>query len=203
MDVKYRKNSMNNEVCKRAKEIALAKYPVYKQLERAIIKSTYLSERICAEYLKEHPNEYDQVVIDPESIQIAPDVPADIRARILALIHQYEKVFADKTNVLPAEMKDVEPHKFKLKTDAVPTTVGRPHFGKAQARIIMDWIQWARANDLVEKAPKTAWSSRLVLAPKYKNTTAKNCVPDGIRITWAGTGANEQIQKTVPTYPDA
>ena len=56
---------------------------------------------------------------------------------------------------------------------------------------------------LVEPAKTTSWSSRLVLAPKYKNTTSKASVPDGIRITWAGTGANEMIQKTVPTYPDA
>ena len=64
-------------------------------------------------------------------------------------------------------------------------------------------MDWALEQGLVEPAPKTSWSSRLVLAPKYKNTTSKTKIPDGIRITWAGTGANEQIQKTVPTYPDA
>ena len=108
VDVKYRPS---NEVCERAKEKALAKYPAYKQLERIIIiKNTYLSERICADYLKAHPNEYAQEIIDPKSIQIAPDVPAEIRAKILALLHQYEQVFARRTNMLPEEMKDVEPH---------------------------------------------------------------------------------------------
>ena len=203
LDVKYRENASNNEICKRAKEQALAKYPAYKQLERAVIKNTYLSERVCAEYLEKNPNEYAKESIDVESVQLSPDIPAEIRAKIMSLIKQYQAVFASNTNELPKPMEGVEPHKFKLKTDAVPSQVGRPHFGKAQAKIINDWLDWAKTEGLVEPARTTSWSSRLVLAPKYKNTTAKGSVPDGIRITWAGTGANEQIQKTVPTYPDA
>jgi len=205
VDIKYRQNANANEVCKRAKEQALAKYPAYKQLERAVIKSTYLSERICADYLEKNPNDFAKETIPLESIQIAEEIPAEIRGRIMSLLHRYDMVLAKKTNELPKPMnKDlVKPHKFKLKSDATPSTVGRPHFGKAQAKIIDDWVQWALKEDLIEEANTTSWSSRLVLAPKYKNTTAKGNTPDGIRVTWAGTGANEQIQKTVPTYPDA
>ena len=43
----------------------------------------------------------------------------------------------------------------------------------------------------------------MVLAAKYKSSTPKNALLHGIRIAWAGTEANSQIQKTVPTYPDA
>ena len=50
--------------------------------------------------------------------------------------------------------------------------------------------------------PHLGASSRLVLAPKNKDTTEKGSVPGGIRVTWAGTGTNEMISKTVPTYPD-
>jgi len=203
LDIKYRDNARDNEVCKRAKEQALEKYPAYKQLERAIIKSTYLSEKICAEYLEKNPDEYTKEEIPVESVQVSTDMPAEIRALLMSLLKKYESVFARKTNELPKEMKGVLPHKFKLKTDAVPSRVGRPHFGKSQAKIINDWLEWAIAEDLVEPAGKTSWASRLVLAPKYKNTTAKSNIPDGVRITWAGTGVNEQIQKTVPTYPDA
>ena len=201
--LKYREDSIDNAVCERAKEQALKKYPMYKQLERAVHKKTYLSERVCTDYLNANPDEYDSEDISLEAIGIGPDVPAEIRAMLITLLHKYDRVFSSKTNELPKPMKGVLPHKFKLKPDATPSRVGRPHFGKSQAKIINDWLDWALDQKLVEPAPKASWSSRLVLAPKYKNTTAKGKVPDGIRITWAGTGANEQIQKTVPTYPDA
>ena len=58
---------------------------------------------------------------------------------------------------------------------------------------------------LVDHTDTTSWSSRLVLVlPKYKDTTEKGSVPDGWYpcVTWAGTGANEMISKTVSTYPD-
>ena len=203
VDLKYRKDSEDNKVCERVKEQAIAKYPAYKQLERAIHKHTYLSERVCADYLKENPDDYTAEDIPLESIKIGPDVPAEIRTLLISLLHKYRSVFSSKTNELPKPMKGVTPHKFKLKPEATPSRVGRPHFGKSQAKIINDWLDWALEQGLVEPAPNASWSSRLVLAAKYKNTTAKGKVPDGIRITWAGTGVNEQIQKTVPTYPDA
>ena len=155
-----------------------------------------------------------------ESIDICPDVPPEIRGMIMSLLRQYEVVFSKNTNELPRALKHVGPHRFKLKPGATPTRVGRPRFGPSQTTIINDWLEWALnctsvingkkvKTPLVEPATTTSWSSRLVLAPKYKNTTAKTTadgkknVPDGIRVTWAGTGANEMIQKTVPTYPDA
>ena len=69
--------------------------------------------------------------------------------------------------------------------------VGRPRFGTAQAKIINDWLDWALncttmingkkvKTPLVEPAETTSWSSRLVLAPKYKSTTAKSSGPDDV-----------------------
>ena len=214
VDVKFREDSMDNEVCIRAEEQALERYPTYQQLERQIIKKTYLSESVCSRYLEKKPNEYQEDQIPLESIDICPNVPPEIKAMILSLLRKYEVVFSKKTNELPRPLKHVGPHKFKLKPGAVPTRVGRPSFGPSQTKIINDWLEWALnctsiidgkevSTPLVEPATTTSWSSRLVLAPKYKNTTVKGSVPDGIRVTWAGTGANEMIQKTVPTYPDA
>ena len=214
VDIKYREESLNNEVCIRAEEQALARYPTFQQLERQLMKTTYLSERVCADYLKKNPDEYKEEPIPLESIDICPNVPPEIKAMIIALLRKYESVFSKKTNELPKPLRHVGPHKFKLKPGATPTRVGRPKFGPSQTKIINDWLDWALNcttvingkvvhTPLVEPATTTSWSSRLVLAPKYKSTSAKSNVPDGIRITWAGTGANEMIQKTVPTYPDA
>ena len=214
VDVRYREESLSNEVCIRAEEQALERYPTFQQLERQLMRKTYLSERVCADYLKKNPDEYKEEPIPLESIDICPNVPQEIKAMIIALLRKYESVFSKKTNELPKPLKHVGAHKFKLKPGATPTRVGRPKFGPSQAKIINDWLDWALNcttvidgkvvhTPLVEPATTTSWSSRLVLAPKYKSTSAKSNVPDGIRVTWAGTGANEMIQKTVPTYPDA
>ena len=214
VDVRYREESLSNEVCIRAEEQALERYPTFQQLERQLMRKTYLSERVCADYLKKNPDEYKEEPIPLESIDICPNVPQEIKAMIIALLRKYESVFSKKTNELPKPLKHVGAHKFKLKPGATPTRVGRPKFGPSQTKIINDWLDWALNcttvidgkvvhTPLVEPATTTSWSSRLVLAPKYKSTSAKSNVPDGIRVTWAGTGANEMIQKTVPTYPDA
>ena len=71
---------------------------MFQQLERQLIKKTYLSERVCAEYLKKNPNEYKEEPIPLESIDICPDVPQEIKAMIIALLRKYESVFSKKTN---------------------------------------------------------------------------------------------------------
>ena len=55
----------------------------------------------------------------------------------------------------------------------------------------------------MENANTTSYASRLILAPKYKGNTPKTAPPDGIRIAWAGVNVNDNLEKTVPTYPDA
>ena len=52
MNVKYRTESLNNEVCIRAVEQVLEKYPTIQQLEKQILRNTYLSEVICTKYLE-------------------------------------------------------------------------------------------------------------------------------------------------------
>ena len=138
-----------------------------------------------------------------DSIDLAPHAQKEHRDRLHTMQHQYRSVLAERTNSLPKTLTGVPPHSFKLKPDVRPTTTGRPKFGPAQAKLINDWLEWTLDVGLAEPATTTSWSSRLILAPKYKSTTPKSALPDGIRVAWAGTQANDQIQKTVPTYPDA
>jgi hypothetical protein len=168
VDIKYL--SENTEVIDRAKADAIERFPLQTQFEKVAYKRTFLSERICAAYLKQHPNDYSSKDIERDSIDIAPHVPAEARARIQMLIHRYMSVFAEKTNSLPKPMKGVPPHVFKLKPDAVPTRTGRPKFGPAQEKLITQWVEWASSPEvgLIEPAKTASWSSRLILAPKYK-----------------------------------
>ena len=201
VDVRFK--IATHELCDRAKRAAIDKYDKRKPLERYLYGTCCLSERICAEYVKQHPNDYLSEAIEAESIDICPNVPHEYKSRILAFLMKYTDVFAQSTNTLPRELKKVGKHKFKLKEGATPVKSGRPRFGKAQSKIINDWVDWALDVGLIEPATTTSWASRLILAAKYNHDTPKSSLPDGIRIAWAGVEVNERIEKTVPTYPDA
>ena len=201
VDVRFK--IATHELCDRAKRAAIDRYDKQKPFERYLYATCCLSERICAEYLKQHPNDYISEAIEAESIDICPDIPHEYKSRILSFLMKYTDVFAQSTNTLPRELKRTGAHKFKLKEDATPVRSGRPRFGKAQAKIINDWVDWALEVGLIERATTASWASRLILAPKYNHDTPKSSLPDGIRIAWAGVEVNERIEKTVPTYPDA
>ena len=162
-----------------------------------------LSEKIVGEYNRTHPHEYEMKAINPHTLDINPALPEEIKALILALIDQYRDVLAEYTNSLPKCMKGVKPHEFKLKPGAKPIPVPKPRFGPAKSKLILEWLEWALSVGLVEKANTTSYASRLILAPKYKGNTPKTAPPDGIRIAWAGVDVNDNLEKTVPTYPDA
>ena len=40
------------------------------------------------------------------------------------------------------------------------------------------------------------------IAAKYKSDKAKSLVPDDLRVCWAGVLMNDQLVKTIPTYPN-
>ena len=115
-------------------------------------------------------------------------------------VKKYKTVFARNTNTLPPAMKNVKPHKFKVKPGATPTQVPKPKWGPVTAKMILDWLQWGLDNDLVEKADGSSYSSRLHLAAKYKSSTPKSAPPDGIRITWAGVEAKQRHVNKICVY---
>ena len=167
-----------------------------------LLRVCNLSERVIKEYLETHEGEYERKPIRLESIDINPELGEDVRATIIKLMMKYREVFAKFTNTLPPAMKNVKPHQFKLKPGAKPTVVPRPKFGEAKERLILEWLEWAIDEGLVEPAPGSAYAARLHLAAKRKTDTPKSAPPDGIRITWAGVEANETLDKSVATYTD-
>ena len=168
-----------------------------------LYKTTNLAERVVRQYLDEHPDDYVKKPISIGSVDISPDLPRQIRDMIIALLKQFEDVFASHTNTLPPELAGVEPHVFKMKEDYVHRMAPRPTFSPARAELINAWLDWALEVGLVEEATNTSYASRLILAGKRKSSTPKSSPPDGVRVAWAGVDINEGITKTVPTYTDA
>ena len=186
----------------KAKGRAIKQFTEGDHLHKILHKTTNLSERVLRQYLEKNPDDYAKKPLD-ESIDISPDFPKEVKDLIIALVKNYDMVFAGHTNVLPPAMKGVKPHMFKLKEGAQPIYETRPTFSPSQAKIINEWLDWALRQGLVEEATTTSYASRLILAAKRKAGTPKSALPDGIRVAWAGTRINDTIQKTVPTYTDA
>ena len=185
---------------------AIKEYAKQGYVKDSIAKTTNLSERVVREYLKHNPNDYKSKPIDKRSVNISTKLTLLTQAALRNLCVKYDTVFAGNTNVLPPVLNNVKPHMFKLKKGA-PRSVyeTRPAFSPAKAKVISEWLAWATHKDvmLVEPATNTSYVSRLILAPKFKASTPKTALPDGIRVAWAGVRVNDTILKTVPTYTDA
>ena len=111
VDKRYQSDAYNNAVIKRAKEIAINRYPKSRRLVREIYKEAYLSERqrVCQEYLRLHRGDYESKPIPEDSIVIAPHVQQEYGERIKAFIFKYQKVFASRTNTLQDQWRAYPP----------------------------------------------------------------------------------------------
>ena len=120
----------------------------------------------------------------------------------MKIILSYPTVFSKSPKGLPAPMRGIPEHKFILREGTKPTYCRRPYWGPKTREYLNKWTTWALQEGLIERAPKAAWASRIVLAPKYKGSTAKSETPDDLRVCVDFTAVNQSIQKIVPTYPD-
>ena len=153
-----------------------------------IYKTTNLAERVVRQYLDEHSVKKP---ISTGSVDISPGLPRQVRDMIIALLKQFEDVFASHTNTLPPELAGVEPHVFKMKEDYVHHRMApRPTFSPARAELINAWLDWALEVGLVEKATNTSYASRLILAAKRKSSAPKSAPPDGVRVGGVGRGGH-------------
>ena len=172
--------------------------------KQSVVQTCNLSERVIKEYLLTHPNEYESKPIDINSVVLDQTLSKITQQKLRDACGLYDVVFASNTNTLPPPMKGIEPHMFKLKEGPKPVYEPRPSFPPATAQAITQWLHWGLKADLVGKAsPTCSYASRLILAVKYKGSTAKSEPPDGIRVAWAGVRVNDTIIKAVPMYPDA
>ena len=201
MPIRYLANQ--EHLVEKRKTDAINKYVKLGYVKDTIVKTCNLSEKVVREYLTHHPNDYESKPLSIEDVDISPALSRKTREKLRILIRLYDTVFANKTNTLPPVLTGVKPHMFKLKENAKPVYETRPSFPPAKAKAITDWLHWGLECGLVEKATNTSYASRLILAPKYKGSTPKTALPDGIRVAWAGVRVNDTIIKTVPTYTDA
>ena len=162
----------------------------------------YIAERLIREYNLKHTREFDSVPILIESMDKSDQLTSEQLHTLSILNQRYANVFAKQTNTLPRPMTNVKPHCFFFKKNAKPIYHKMPRFSAAKQRYLDKWRRWALSVRLISKSFNSRYASRLHIAPKYKASSDKNGVPDGLRPCWAGTDINDMMEKTVPTYPN-
>ena len=175
-----------------------------KKPKRVITREICLiAEKIMEKYLLRtggSDKEPKQCSID--DVEIHKSFSMKQRRQIKDICHRYRKVFASSPDEIPPPMKDATPHVFKMKKDVKPIYCKRPNWGPSQRKYLEQWTKKAIRQGLMEPAPNSQWASRPVLVGKYRGTTAKTDVPDGIRTCVDFTAVNEYIVKQPPQYTD-
>ena len=126
-----------------------------------------------------------------DDIDIDPDIGKEHSYNLKRIISTYSEVFSKNPESLPKPMRGIPEHTFKLKPGAKPLYCRRPHWGPQTRKYLTQWTRWAQDEGLLEPTPKSAWASRIVIAPKYHGDTAKSDTPDGLRVCVDFTGVKE------------
>ena len=136
-----------------------------------------------------------------DDLRTGKNIPAEFRARFIAISRRYAHVYASLDNELPEPLNPAicPPHIIKLKKNYTPQYVQKPKYGLFESKYIRTWTDWALSEGLIEEAPNSAWACRLLLVAKRNPESTKEVI-DGIRICGHLVAANTQIEKSVPTY---
>ena len=144
----------------------------------------------------------DTKPFDIASIDICPDLPAPIQARIRAFIQAHAVVFQGSAATLPKPF-DVEPIVLKFKSDARPQSIPEPRWSYAYGKIVQKWAEDGLANGSLELSD-SAWASRahIVLKAPSGVTASEANIPDcKLRVTGDYRLVNTQIEKRAPNLP--
>ena len=147
--------------------------------------TTKLSDRVIQAYLDANPDEFADKPLKMSDITLGA-IPADMRAMVDSINHKYATVFAQNGNSLPKPMIGIPAHKFKLKPDAEPTYDSRPHYGTAQAKLILRWLDWAEEQGLPNPHPGHHGHHALCSRPNKTPTHLKTHHPTASE--YAGLG---------------
>ena len=131
-----------------------------------------LSEAALRKYYEHHDAKSAKEGKDPEvkwshtDVDLSQIPEGKWKAKFENLIEKYRGVFATDPEALPPPMAG-GPVVVQLKEGYTPTTVKRrTRWGVNQNRAQTEWARKALKSGLVERAPRSEWSSRLLIVPK-------------------------------------
>jgi len=163
----------------------------------------HLGEKTLRAWIDSHPDEsVDTKPFDINSIDVCPDLPPHVQARIRAIIEKHAACFEGQSGTLPKPF-DAPPVELTFLPDAEPKSIPEPRWSFAYREVILRWAEAGLKNGSLEPS-KSAWASRahVVLKPPSGATAATADIKDcKLRVTGDYRQVNTQIQKLVPNLP--
>ncbi len=137
-----------------------------------------------------------------QKVDVCPDLPAKMQARVRELLRQYESVFEGRQVTMPKPFQ-AEPVELKFIENPVPQSVPEPRWTHAQRLVLSQWAEAGLKDGSLELST-SRWASRPHIVMKTPANQHKDLVEISkckIRVCGDYRAVNSQIVKIVPNLP--
>jgi hypothetical protein len=118
--------------------------------------------------------EVAKVSFDVAEVSINPEMPQEMRARVRALLAEFQDVFAGEQDSLPKSFA-AEPVELKFVSNPEPQSVPEPRRTFAQRQILTSWAEESLKNESLELST-SCWASRPHILMKTPAHTHKDLI---------------------------
>ena len=139
---------------------------------------------------------------DADAVDINPELPENIRRKILNTIHKFLSVFEGSKGSLPKPFK-TDPVELNFVKDCTPSSVPEPKWSYGFGKVVEKWAIDGIASGLLEPS-QSEWSSRphIVLKPPPGVHSSEAPISDcKLRVVGDYRLVNKRIAKLVPNLP--
>jgi hypothetical protein len=139
---------------------------------------------------------------DVEQIDVCPDLPASVQAKVRNLLRKHEGVFEGRQVTMPKPFS-AEQVELKFVDEPKPQSIPEPRWMHAQRLILTQWAQAGLKDGSLELST-SRWASRPHIVMKTPANAHKDLVDISkckLRVCGDYRAANTQIVKIVPNLP--
>jgi hypothetical protein len=139
---------------------------------------------------------------DVEQIDVCPDLPALVQAKVRNLLRKHECVFEGRQITMPKPFS-AEPVELKFVDEPKPQSIPEPRWTHAQRLILTQWAQAGLKDGSLELST-SRWASRPHIVMKTPANAHKDFIDIAkckLRVCGDYRAANTQIVKIVPNLP--
>jgi hypothetical protein len=144
-----------------------------------------------------------KVSFDVNEVDVNPELPDALQARVRSLLKQYEDVFAGLQDSLPKPFA-TDPVELKFVDNPEPQSIPEPRWTFAQKQGLTSWAEEGLKNGSLELST-SRWASRPHIVMKTPAHTHKDLIDIGkCKLSVCGDYrmVNKQILKIVPNLPN-
>jgi hypothetical protein len=139
---------------------------------------------------------------DITQVDICPDLPARVQAKVRTLLRKYESVFEGRQITMPKPFS-AEPVELKFVDDPKPQSEPEPRWTHTQKQVLTQWANAGLKDGSLELSTST-WASRphiVMKTPAHEHNDLVDIGKCKIRVCGDYRAVNSQIVKIVPNPP--